>query len=90
MSLIFNLGCPRNNLDLRNNSLSALQTMKDLRAAEESYKSKKAEGGYGTLKDLVDAGLIERGLLGGVRDGYRFQVVANGESYSAVAVPLRN
>ena len=62
-------GCSRNNLALRQNVEDAQQTMKDLRAAEKTYNSKKVEGRYGSLKDLADSGLMDRELIGGVRHG---------------------
>ncbi len=76
-------------ITLRLNSLDAEKTMKDLRAAEATYKSTRGEGKYGTLKDLADSGLIGSDLARGIRHSYRFEILTAGESYSAVAVPLR-
>jgi hypothetical protein len=79
----------RINLDRRWNQKEALSSLKTIREAERSFKVKKEDGKYGTLVELGAAELIDPSLASGIKDGYRFEVRIKGNSFEAIAVPIK-
>ncbi len=84
LAIGFTLAC--SNLTSRSNDEKANQIMRDIRTAESTFKNTKGAGRYGTLKDLVDAGLLSNSLTDGAEAGHRYEIKASGDSYEAVAV----
>ena len=75
------------NLSHRLNQEGALESIKNIRAAEQTYKVTKGAGKYGSLKELAEAGLVKNNLSEGHDLGYRFNIKVIGNSYMATAVP---
>jgi type IV pilus assembly protein PilA len=65
---------------------AAVSTLKAINTAEVAYLSSSA-GNYGTLADLVAAGLLDSRFSGGSVSGYSFAVSASGSDYTAAATP---
>jgi prepilin-type N-terminal cleavage/methylation domain-containing protein len=68
------------------NESAAVSTLRTINTAEVTYLS-SAAGNYGTLGDLVTAGLLDSRFAGGAVSGYSFSVVASGADYTASATP---
>jgi hypothetical protein len=68
--------------------MKAYYAVKDLIRAEQEFKRKPGMGRWGTIQELLDAGIVDRNLTSGVRDGYRFDLRISGESYQITAVPV--
>lgn len=64
----------------------AMGTMYTILYAEEQYKAKKGAGSYGSLDDLIAAGLFSRETL--ERSGYKFEVTVSGDKFEVSGVPL--
>ena len=54
--------------------------------AEETFKSTRDDGRYGTLDELTTAGLFDNSWL--QRHGYKLELTASGDKFEATAVPL--
>src|SRR5215510_3708550 len=67
------------------NESSAVANLRTINTAEVTYLS-SAGGNYGTLGNLVTAGLLDTRFNGAV-SGYNFNVAASGSDYTATAVP---
>src|SRR5262245_18820024 len=65
---------------------AAVTTLKAITTAEVTYLSSSG-GNYGTLGDLLSAGLLDSSFAGGSVSGYTFVVSASGSDYTATAVP---
>jgi type IV pilus assembly protein PilA len=65
---------------------AAVSTLKAITTAEVTYLSSSA-GNYGTLGDLVNAGLLDSRFAGGSVSGYTFAVAASALNYTANATP---
>ena len=65
---------------------AAVQTLKAVNTAEVIYMS-TSSGKFGTLPDLVTAGLLDSRFAGGSVSGYNFVVTASGSDYTATAMP---
>ena len=65
---------------------AAMGTLYTLVYAEEQYKSKKGGGSYGTLDDLVAAGMFTKEHL--ENSGYKFELNAGGDKFEISAVPV--
>lgn len=76
----------QSNLESRLEQESAIHAMIDIKEAEDKYRT--ANGRYGELKELVDAGLIKADLSKDVYRGYRYEIRAKRDSYEAFATPL--
>jgi hypothetical protein len=67
------------------NFSAATANLRTINTAEVTYLS-VSQGNYGTLKDLVDAGLLDASFLS-PKAGYHFSIVARGADYVATGVP---
>jgi prepilin-type N-terminal cleavage/methylation domain-containing protein len=65
---------------------TAVTTLKAINTAEITYSSTSG-GKFGTLADLVTAGLLDSRFAGGSVSGYNFVVTASGLDYTATATP---
>ncbi|PYS35727.1 MAG: pili assembly chaperone [Acidobacteria bacterium] len=65
---------------------AAVSTLRAINTAEVTYLS-SAVGNYGTLGDLVAAGLLDSRFSGASVSGYSFAVTASGSNYTAAAMP---
>jgi type II secretory pathway pseudopilin PulG len=70
------------------NEASALNTIRVISEAEDTYMVTAGEGEFGELADLVKHRLVNAELLGGVRHGYRFTLVNNGSDFEVSATPV--
>ena len=70
------------------NEASAINTIRLLSAAEDTYSHTVGDGEFGELADLARNGLVNAELLGGVRNGYRFTLVNNGSDFEVSATPV--
>ena len=78
------------NLRTSRNAVAATATLAEIRAAQAIFKSVDRDGDgvleyAGSLRELVDAGLLDEDLLNGTRQGYTFETAARGPSSSSVA-----
>lgn len=64
---------------------AAVASLRTINTAEVTYLS-VSNGNYGTLQNLIDAGLLDQSFLR-AKAGYAFSVVASGPEYNATAVP---
>ena len=67
------------------NETSAVANLRTINTAEVTYLS-SASGNFGTVTDLITAGLIDSRFNGTV-SGYSFTVTASGQDYTASALP---
>ncbi len=79
--------------DTMANEARAISSLKSLVRAQLIFHSRPSfwgEGGgpYGTLSDLLSAGLIEDRLASARRDGYIFSVSFNNSTFHLIATPL--
>jgi hypothetical protein len=65
---------------------AAMGLMYTIVYAEEQYKSKKGAGSYGTLDDLIAAGMFAKENL--EQSGYKFELTASGDKFELSAVPV--
>lgn len=56
--------------------------------AEQLYFSQNKK--YGTLGELIDAGLVDRSFLSGNRFNYHFEIEPEDSRYDALATPVWN
>jgi hypothetical protein len=68
---------------------SALNSLRLLRVAQESYRVKLEHDRYGTLEELYHAGLIDAELGSGTKAGYRFELASLETSFKVTAVPIQ-
>jgi len=59
--------------------------LRKIERAENEYKI--ANGSYGSLRELADAGLLSGSLAKGEGDGYRYEIRLKDKSYQAHALP---
>jgi hypothetical protein len=68
------------------NESSAIGTLRSIASAEATYRSH--HGRYATMPQLVAAGMLDRSVADGVRNGYRFrQVEVTAETFEFAAEP---
>ena len=70
---------------MRTDAAAAQQVLRDIRSAEAAFKSRRAR--FGTLPELIDAGLLATTLKDGIQPRYRFAVSANIDTYEVVTEP---
>jgi prepilin-type N-terminal cleavage/methylation domain-containing protein len=68
------------------NEAAAVTTLKTINTVQVSYLS-SGGGKFGTLPDLVAAGLLDARFSGASVSGYMFAVAASGADYTATATP---
>ena len=68
------------------NERMAIAIIYQLVSVEEQYKTKQGGGSYGTLDDLVAAGLFPKETL--EKSGYKFEVIVNADNFEVSATPL--
>ena len=68
------------------NESAAVSNLRTINTAEVTYLS-SAGGNYGTIGDLVGAGLLDSRFSGTAVSGYAFAVSAAGSDYTATAQP---
>lgn len=81
------MGCTQ--IAIRRNIEDALNSLRLLRVAEESYRVKLGHNRYGTLKELYNAGLIDAELRSGTKAGYRFELAPSETSFKLTVIPIR-
>jgi prepilin-type N-terminal cleavage/methylation domain-containing protein len=67
------------------NESAAVANIRTINTAQVTYLSSNG-GNYGTITNLVSAGLLDTRFNGAV-NGYNFTVVASGADYTATATP---
>lgn len=72
------------------NEGSAIRTVTYLAHAESMYQSSQGAGKYGTLQELIAAGLIDATLASGVKNHYVFEIKTDGASFEALATPVKD
>jgi hypothetical protein len=70
----------------RANELAAITMLRTINTAQVTFLS-ASRGNYGSLDDLVSAGLIDGRLLEGPVSGFHYSVIGRGSNYAAVAIP---
>jgi type IV pilus assembly protein PilA len=65
---------------------AAVSTLKTINTTQVTYLS-SGGGNFGTIGDLVSAGLLDTRFLGASVSGYNFTVTASGSDYTASATP---
>ena len=80
-------GCTQ--ISIRMNIESALNSLRLLKVAEESYRVKLQHQRYGTLEELHNAGLIDAELSSGTKAGYSFELAPSERSFKVTAVPIQ-
>lgn len=68
------------------NEAVARSLVRTVASAEATFKATEGNGGYGTLDQLVSAGLVSKETL--EKYGYRIEVSASGEKFEITAVPI--
>ena len=68
------------------NESAAVSNLRTINTAEVTYLS-SAAGNYGTVADLVTAGLLDSRFSGTAVSGYSFGIVASLSDYTATAIP---
>ena len=68
------------------NERQAMGTVYMIAYLESQYKSSEGAGSYGTLDDLIAAGLFSKAQA--EEYGYKFEVILNGDKFEVSAVPL--
>ncbi len=85
MMLVAGLSKETSDSPLTSNESITKIALQNLVSAQSVFKSTQDDGRYGTLDELVTAGLIEERMVG--RYGYKVDVVVSGASFSVTAVP---
>lgn len=67
------------------NESSAVANVRSINTSQVTYLG-SAGGNFGTMSDLITAGLLDSRFTGAV-SGYSFSIVASGTDYTASAVP---
>ena len=71
------------------NEVSAIAALRIIRTAEINYMSTSGSGKFGTLKELIDAQMLDASF-GDVKNGYKYEVrlgPPDNKSYEALATP---
>jgi hypothetical protein len=71
------------------NEVSAISALRLIRSAEINYLTTTGSGKFGTLKQLIDAQLLDASF-GDVKNGYKYEVrlkPPDNDSYEALATP---
>jgi prepilin-type N-terminal cleavage/methylation domain-containing protein len=68
------------------NESAAVATLRTINTAQVTYLSSNG-GNYGTISNLVGAGLLDSRFNGGTVGGYNYTVVASSYDYTATADP---
>ena len=68
------------------NEAIAKTVMRTVAGAEATFKATAGNDGYGTLDQLVSAGLLSKEMI--EKYGYRLEVTASREKFEIVAMPI--
>ena len=72
----------------RLNEVNAQSSLRLIRKAESTYRSHDGQNRFGTLQELHSTGLIDAELASGTKNGYRYEVKVEKDSFTATATPL--
>ncbi len=72
------------------NEAAAIRNLRTLSSAEEVYQSTSGAGHYGTMQELLTAGLIDASLARGVKYNYRFEIKTDGTTFEVLATPTKD
>lgn len=74
------------------NETSAVESLRILIAAQETYRHGRTPPTYGSIGDLASTGILRDDLGGGFKSGYTFITVGNPDSsaFTIVAMPQTN
>jgi hypothetical protein len=67
------------------NEMMAMMTLRELAGAEEMFKNARTGGVYGTVEELQEAKVLEKGFEN--TKEYTFEVRASGEKFTVTATP---
>lgn len=70
------------------NEAAAVGSLRAISQAEFTYQSTAGKGEFGDLEDLSRESLLPEGMAVEVRNGYRFELNASGNSYELTATPV--
>ena len=70
------------------NEASAIQSLRVIMAAESTYQATEGMGRFGAMNQLSTAGLVDRQLSSGTKNGYVFTITPTGNDFEARATPL--
>ena len=88
LSLALLLLCSCSDVSSRLNDENANQMMREIRKAETTFKNTRGTGEYGTLAELIDAGLFAQSFADAAAGGHRYEIKTSAGSFEAIAVPL--
>ncbi len=71
---------------LKANEAAAKSELRTLVSAEATYRATAGDGRYGTLDELIKAGLISKEAI--ERYGYEIELIVSANKFEATAVPL--
>jgi len=69
------------------NEASAIRTLRVIMQAEDTFQSTTGAGKFGDINQLAAAGLVEKQLLSGPKNGYVFNVTLDEDDFNATATP---
>ncbi len=72
------------------NEAAAVRNIRMLSSAEEVYQSTTDRQQYGTMQELLAAGLIDASLARGAKNNYIFEIKNNGTTFEVLATPTAN
>ena len=75
-----------NRTPVQANEVNAMGLMYAIIGAQESYKNDKGAGSYGTLDQLIAAGMVSKEVMD--KTGYKFEVTVTGDKFEVFAVPV--
>ena len=71
------------------NESSAVYHLLKLKEAELKFKATTGKGRFGTMSELKEENLIDADLVGGLKDGYGFNVTTTSETFAVTAAPAK-
>jgi hypothetical protein len=86
LMLVASISGEANQTPLRTNEAMARAALSVIAASEAQYRAEKENGGYGTLEQLIEKGMLQHELL--EKHGYRIDLTISGSNFEATAVPL--
>lgn len=86
MMLASMFGAPSKSSSATVNEMNAQGRLRTIASAENTFRATNKDGSYGSLDQLVTAGLLQKEFL--EPSGYRIEVRASGSGFEATAVPV--